>query len=185
MERFKLDERLLKKRILLLTGEITKEKINVLRNLLFFLNNISKKEIKLIIDTRGGDVNSVLKFYDAIRLSNAPVTCIVDGECSSSGVAILQAGKKRLITKHSFIFMHPISIHFEKEDFVIDEKTEKRFIERLKATKKRQEFIYEIVSKRSGLTIEETKKKEGKFIFAEEAKALNLIDKIVEEYKIF
>jgi ATP-dependent Clp endopeptidase proteolytic subunit ClpP len=185
MERFKLDEVLLKKRILLLTGEITKEKINVLRNLLFFLNSISKKEIKLVIDTRGGEVSSALKFYDAIRFSSAPVICIVNGECSSSGVAILQAGKKRLMTEHSFIYLHPVSIYFEKEVFVLDEKTEERFKDRLTATRARQQSLYKIIGERTGLSLEEIKKKEGKIIRADEAKKLGLIDKVIKEYKIF
>ena len=184
MERMRLDESMLKRRTLLLTGEITKEKINVLRNLLFSLNSTSKKEIKIIIDSRGGDVIPALKFYDAIKISKAPVICLVDGECSSSGVAILQAAQKRLMTKHSFIYLHPISIYFEKEEFAVNEKTKERFIDRLEGTKARQKFIYDIIIKRTGLNLEKIKAKEGKLIFADEAKEMNLIDEVIEEYKI-
>ena len=184
MERIRLDESMLRRRILLLTGEITKEKINVLRNLLLFLNNFSKKEIKLVIDTPGGDVIAALKFCDAILLSPAPVICIINGECSSSGVVILQAAQKRLMTKHSFIYLHPIAISFEKEQFAIDEKTEERIIDRLRGTRARQKFIYDVLIKKTGLTLEEIKAKEGKLIFANEAEKIGLIDEVIEEYKI-
>ena len=184
MERMRLDETLLRKRTLLLTGEITKERINVLRNLLLFLNSLSKKEIKLIIDTPGGDVIAALKFCDAISLSSAPITCIIDGECSSSGIVILQAAHKRLMTSHSFIYLHPIAISFEKEQFAIDEKTEERIIDRVRGTRRRQKFIYDAIIKRTGLTEEKIREKEGKIIFAKEAKEMNLIDKVIEKYKI-
>ena len=184
MERIRLDETLLRKRMLLLTGEITKEKINVFRNLLLFLNSLSKKEIKLIIDTPGGDVIAALKFHDTVLLSLAPVTCIIDGECSSSGVVILQAAQKRLMTKHSFIYLHPISISFEKEQFAVDEKTEERIIDRVRGTRRRQKFIYDAIIKRTGLSLEKIKGKEGKIIFAKEAKEMNLIDEVIEKYEI-
>ncbi|MGB9598847.1 MAG: ClpP family protease [Minisyncoccales bacterium] len=185
MERARLDEVLLKKRILLLRGEITKEKINILINLLFFLNIISQKEIKLIIDTRGGEVRDALRFYDAILLSRAPVTCIVNGECSSSGIAILQASKKRLMTNHSFIYLHPVSIYFREEEIILDEKTEGQLIEIVKGARERQKFIYGILMKRTGLSLKEIKALEGKIIFAQKAKELNLIDEIIEKYQIF
>ena len=184
MERMRLDETLLRKRTLLLTGEITKERINVLRNLLLFLNSLSKKEIKLIIDTPGGDVIAALKFCDAILLSPAPVICIINGECSSSGVVILQTAQKRLMTRHSFIYLHPIAISFEKEQFAIDEKTEKRIIDRVRGTRRRQKFIYDAIIERTGLTEEKIREKEGKIIFAKEAKEMNLIDEVIEKYEI-
>ena len=180
----RLNETLLKRRILLLTGEITREKVNILRNSLLLLNSLAKTEIKLVIDTPGGDVIAALKLYDAISFSRAPVTCIINGECSSSGVVILQGAKKRLMTKHSFIYLHPISISFEKEQFAIDEKTEERISDRLKGTRARQKFIYDIIAKKTGRSLEEIKAKEEKLILAEEAKKLNLIDEIVEEYRI-
>jgi len=180
----RLDETLLKRRILLLSGEITREKVNILRNSLLFLNSLAKTEIKLVIDTPGGDAIAALKLYDAISFSRAPVTCVINGECSSGGVVILQAAQKRLMTKHSFIRLHPISISFAKEQFAIDEKTEERIIDRLKGTRARQKFIYDVLIKKTGLTLEKIKTKEGKLIFADEAKKMGLIDEVIEEYKI-
>jgi len=181
----RLDETLLKRRILLLAGEITREKVNVLRNSLLFLNSLAQTEIKLVIDTPGGDVIAALKLYDAISFSRAPVTCVINGECSSSGVVILQAAQKRLMTKHSFIYLHSISISFEKEQFAIDEKTEERISDRLRGTRARQKFIYDAIIKKTGLALEQIKAKEGKLMFANEAKKIGLIDEIVNgEYKI-
>lgn len=185
MEKERFDESLLKKRILLLTGEITREKANILRNWLILLNSQSDKEIKLIIDSPGGEVVAALMLHDAILLSVAPVTCIVNGECSSSGMVILQAAKKRLMTKHSFLYLHPISAAFEKERIVMDEKVEEKFADRLRGARERQKFVYEILMKKTGWTSEEIKAKEEKLILAKEAKEFGLIDKVVEEYKIY
>lgn len=185
-----LDETLAKKRILLLVGEITHEKAIAARERLLFLNSQSNKEIKLIIDSRGGDVVAALRLYDALLLSSAPVTVIVNGECSSSGVAILQAAKKRLATEHSFFYLHPLSIIFKKEEIAIDEKTEERFRNKLRGVRERQKFIYDILIKKTGRSLKEIKAMEEKVTFAKKAKELGLIDEVIEEesieeYKIY
>jgi len=89
------------------------------------------------------------------------------------------------MTKHSFIYLHSISISFEKEQFAIDEKTEERISDRLRGTRARQKFIYDAIIKKTGLALEQIKAKEGKLMFANEAKKIGLIDEIVNgEYKI-
>lgn len=181
MEKKEFDEALARRRILLLSGEITREKAEVLRAWLVFLNSQSNKEIKLIIDSPGGEVVAALLLYDAILLSTAPVTCIVNGECSSSGIVILQAAKKRWATKHSFFYLHPISIGLEKERIVLDEKAEEKFKEKLRGARKRQEFIYDILVKKTGHSLEEIKAKEGKLMLVKEAKEFGLIDEAIEE----
>lgn len=184
MERKEFEEALAKKRVLLLVGVITREKATVLRDRLIFLNSQSKKEIKLIIDTPGGEVVAALMLHDAILLSVAPVIGIVNGECSSSGLVILQAAKKRLTTKRSFFYLHPISTAFDRDRIVVDEEVEEKFKDKLRAVKERQKFIYEILAKRTGYSPEEIKAKEGKLILAQEAKEFGLIDEVIEKYKI-
>lgn len=173
-----------KDRILLLVGKITREKAMYIRRQLLSLNIQSKEEIKLMIDSPGGEVVAALLLYDTILLSSAPVTCIVNGKCSSSGVAILQGAKKRLATKHSFFYLHPVAISFEREPITVDKMAEKKFREKLKAAKERQRFIYEILIKRTGRSLKEIKAKEEKIIFAQEAKDFGLIDEVIEEYKL-
>ncbi|KPJ57299.1 hypothetical protein AMJ49_01720 [Parcubacteria bacterium DG_74_2] len=184
MKKERFDEAFVKKRILLLIGEVTREKANDLRNWLMFLNSKSKKEIKLIIDSPGGEVVAALLLHDAILLSASPVTCIINGECSSSGVVILQAAKKRLMTKHSFIYLHPISTSFEKQKIIANGKIEEKFTNKLRSVKERQRFIHDIIIKKTGRTLEEIKAKEEKIILAQEAKEFGLVDEVIEKYKI-
>lgn len=190
MEEKEFEEALAKKRVLLLTGEITREKAIAIRDRLLSLNNQSDEEIKLIIDSPGGEVVAALLLHDILSLLTAPVTCIVNGECSSSGVVILQGAPKRVATKSSFFYLHPISISFEKEPIVLDEKTEEKFKDKLRGAKERQKFLYDILIKKTGRSLKEIKEKEEKLMFAKEAKEFGLIDEVieeesVEEYKIF
>lgn len=190
MEEKEFEETLAKKRILLLTGEITREKAIAIRNRLLFLNSQSNEEIKLIIDSPGGEVVAALLLYDILLLLTAPVTCIVNGECSSSGVVILQGAKKRVATKGSFFYLHPVSIGLERERIVIDEKAEEKFKRILRGAQERQKFLYDILIKKTGRSLKEIKEKEEKLMFAKEAKEFGLIDEVfdeeesVEEYKI-
>ena len=184
MERKEFEEALAKKRTLLLTGEITREKAIVIRDRLLSLNSQSDEEIKLIIDSPGGEVVAALLLHDILLLLTAPVTCIVNGECSSSGVVILQGAQKRVATKRSFFYLHPISISFEKEPIVIDEKAEEKFKDKLRGVKERQKFLYDILIKKTGRSLKEIKEKEEKLMFAEEAKEFGLIDEVIEKYKI-
>lgn len=177
----KLEKALAKKRVLLLTGDITREKVISLRERILFLNSQSNEEIKLIIDSPGGEVVAALLLHDALLLSSAPIAVIVNGECSSSGIVILQGASKRVATKHSFFYLHPIAISFEKKPIIIDEKAEERFREKLRGAQERQKFIYEILMKKTGHSLEEIKAKEVKLMFAEEAKEFGLVDKIIEE----
>jgi ATP-dependent Clp protease protease subunit len=185
MERKELEEALGKKRCLLLEGEITEEEAERLRAWIRFLNLQSNEEIKLNINSKGGDVASALLLYDEILRSNAPVIGIVDGECSSVAIVVLQAAKKRLATRHSFFFLHPISIDFGK--IVFDEKIYKKIREALERGRKRQELIRQILAKKTNKTPQEIQllEKEEKMITAEKAKELGLIDEIDDgEYKI-
>ena len=170
-----------KNRTLLLVGKITREKAIAIREGLLSLNSQSNEEIKLIIDSPGGEVVAALLLYDILLLLTAPVTAIVNGECSSSGVVILQGAKKRVATKGSFFYLHPIAISFEKEPIIIDGKAEKKFKEKLRGSKERQKFVYEILMKKTERSLVEIKRKEEKIMFAEEAKEFGLIDEVIEE----
>jgi len=183
MEKF--EESLLKKRIVLLDCEISREKAMDLRRKLLFLSSKSKEKIKIIIDTPGGEVVAALFLYELISRLEAPVDCIVNGECSSSGVIVLQAGKRRLATESSFFYLHPLVVTFEKEPIAIDERAEEKIKEKLRGARERQKIVYDILVKKTKLSLEDIKAKENKIIFAKEAKELGLIDEILpEEYKI-
>ena len=185
LEREEFEEYLLRKRVLLLEGEITREKAMDLRRKLLFLSSKSKEEIKIIIDTPGGEVIAALFLYEFISHLDAPVVCIINGECSSSGVVVLQGAKKRFATESSFFYLHPLAVSFEKEPIVIDERAEERVKDKLRGAEERQKIIYNILIKKTNRTLEEIKEKENKVIFAREAKELGLIDEVLpDDYKI-
>lgn len=185
MEREEIEESSSKKRNILIDGEITREKAIDLRRKLFSLNSQSKEEIKMIIDTPGGEVVAALFLYEIISRLEAPVHCIVNGECSSSGVIILQGAKKRFATESSFFYLHPLAVSFEKEPIIIDEGAEERIKDKLRGARERQKIIYNILIKKTNRTLEEIKAKENKIIFAKEAKEFGLIDEVLpDDYKI-
>jgi len=183
MERKGFEEALARKRILSLIGEITREKVENLRAWLQFLNIQSKRRtIKLIFDSPGGEVSAAFRLYDAILLSKAPVIGIVNGECSSAAVVILQATKKRLATEHSLFLIHPVVINFGK--LRLNEKIKKKIDKKLEKGKKRQTALYQILMKKTGKTLKEIKANEEKIMTAKEAKEFGLIDEVIERYKI-
>ncbi len=71
------------------------------------LNAINpKREIKILIDTNGGQVRSALKIYDAILFSKAPVDGYVQSRCHSSGILILSACRNRIALPASDFLFH-------------------------------------------------------------------------------
>lgn len=189
MELKELTEKLLERRVILLTGDVTTERIDAVRGHLLQLNVISNEEIKVVIDTKGGDCEPGFWLVDLVQTLNAPVTGIVTGECYSTGVAILQGCRKRLATPHSWFQVHFVSgtfryTHREKDLM-------KKFELRVARTQKVQEQTFRLLSSRTGKSLEEItalcEKGENcdwKFD-ASEAKELGFIDEIVENFQLF
>lgn len=99
-------ERLANKRILILPGKITEEKMNILRRFMVNLCLESNDEITLIIDSHGGSTDASFFFYDFLKIIKAPVLGLVNGGCYSAAMTILQGCTKRVSTKHSRFLIH-------------------------------------------------------------------------------
>lgn len=118
MEKQEADERnvmerdLAQRRILLLQGSINEKKVNYLRGELTALNLQSEQEVKLVIDSSGGEIDTALWLFDFLGFSRVPVIGIVNGRCHSAAILVLQGCTKRLATKHSSFLIHQISRTF-------------------------------------------------------------------------
>ena len=144
-------------------------------NRLFDLNRESHDEITLVINSRGGEVQSMFAIIDAMKSVESPIRTLVMGQAASAGAVIASAGDKRLITETSRIMIHELSgVYFGtltnvKEAVAQGEK------EHLKALK--------ILSKASGKSTDDLQKlikKTDKFLDAKQAKKLGLVQEIVK-----
>ncbi len=181
MEREAFNGVLAQKRIILLDGEITEAKVNTVKYWLLVLNLDSEKEIRLIIDSEGGDVEAGLQLFDAVKLSRAPVTGIVIGKCQSIALAVLQGCKKRLATKHSVFMSHHVRPNIELS---LDENFRVKIERALERAEKSQECLIEVLcygTRRTAAEIEELMKdgSMGNVFLADKALVFNLIDQII------
>ena len=96
------------RRILMIDGDISKEQLDRLRETIISMMVAAPGEkIYLIINSPGGNAEPSLWFYDFLKLVQAPVIGLVNGECSSSALIILQGCQRRLSTPNSWFLTHP------------------------------------------------------------------------------
>lgn len=172
----KFFEDAIKARTLYIYGEINSDLAARIGKAIVWLNSIDNaKEIVSYIESSGGDVRAGLDIYDIIKHSRAPVTGIVYRMANSMAAVILQACKTRKAMPHSEILAHGINVRRPLYDLENNAK------EVLKGSKYLQKRIEKIISQRTGLTLEKTRKllREGKSLRPSEAKEIGLIDEIV------
>jgi len=101
--------RLLKDRIVFLTGEINGEIADlIVAELLFLEAQDPAQDIYLYINSPGGEVTPGMAIYDTIQYIKAPVATICLGQAASLAAIILAAGRKgkRYALPHSRILIH-------------------------------------------------------------------------------
>lgn len=101
--------RLLKDRIIFLSGEIDMHAANlVIAQMLFLESEDSKKDIKLYINSPGGSASATLAMYDTIQYLQCDVSTICVGMAMSGGAWLLASGThgKRLALPNSEIMIH-------------------------------------------------------------------------------
>ena len=105
---YDLYSRLLKDRIIFLSGEINDEVSNVIVGELLFLNSQSKDDIFLYINSPGGSVTAGMAIYDTINFIEADVSTICVGMCASMAAFLLSSGTKgkRACLKNSEVMIH-------------------------------------------------------------------------------
>lgn len=169
--------RLLKERIIFLSGPITDAVANsVIAQLLFLEHQDPKKEIKLYLNTPGGLVTAGLAIYDTIQYIKPDVSTICIGMAASMGAVLLAAGKKgkRFALPNAEILLHQVMGGAEGQAVEI-EITAKQII-------KLRDKINSILAKHTGQPISKISKDTDRdfYLTAFEAKEYGLIDDIIK-----
>ena len=100
--------RLLKNRIILLSGEINDDTANVIIAQLLYLDSISNDDISLYINSPGGSITSGMAIYDTMNLIKSDVSTICIGMAASMAAFLLSCGKKgkRYCLPNSEVMIH-------------------------------------------------------------------------------
>ena len=170
--------RLLKERIIFLTGQINDTVASLVTAQLLFLEaEDPKKEIYLYINSPGGLVTAGLGIYDTMQYVKPDISTLCIGQAASMGSFLLSAGKKgkRFSLPNSRIMVHQPSAGFQGQATDIEIHANE-----VLALKKR---LNEIYSKHTGKTVDEIKAalERDNFMTADTAKAFGLIDEVVEK----
>lgn len=169
--------RLLKERIIFLTGPILDPVANsVIAQLLFLESSDPKKDIKLYINSPGGVVTAGLAIYDTIQYVKPAVSTICIGLAASMGATLLAAGAKgkRFALPNSEILLHQIM--GEAGGQAIDIDISARHIIQMK------DKLNQILAKHTGRDIKKIEKDTDRdyYMSAEEAKTYGIIDEIIK-----
>jgi ATP-dependent Clp protease protease subunit len=103
---YDLYSRLLKDRIVFLSGEIKEATANIIISELLYLDSLSHDDISLYINSPGGEVSSGLAIYDTMQFIKSNVHTIVVGMAASMAAIILASGDKRSSLKNADIMIH-------------------------------------------------------------------------------
>ena len=174
---FDIFSRLLKERIIFLTGPFDDGMASLITAQLLFLESENpKKEISMYINSPGGIVTSGMAIYDTMQYIRSPVSTLCAGMAASMGSFILQAGAKgqRIALPNARIMVHQPSGGFRGQASDIE-----RHAEDIIKTKKRMNELY---AKHTGQPIEviERALDRDNFRTAEEATAFGLVDHVYE-----
>ena len=172
--------RLLKERIIFLTGPIDDNVASLIcAQLLFLESENPKKDISFYINSPGGIVWSGLAIYDTMQYISSKIMTICIGQAASAGSLLLTAGEKgmRYSLPNSRIMVHQPSGGYQGQVTDIEIQTNE-----IKKTKQR---LNEIYSKHTGKKINEIAEimERDKYFSPEEAIKFGLIDKVVKNRK--
>ncbi|ETA69783.1 ATP-dependent Clp endopeptidase proteolytic subunit ClpP [Candidatus Pelagibacter ubique] len=170
--------RLLKERIIFLTGQINDNVASLVTAQLLFLEaEDPKKEIYLYINSPGGLVTAGLGIYDTMQYVKPDISTLCMGQAASMGSFLLAAGTKgkRFSLPNSRIMVHQPSAGFQGQATDIEIHANE-----VLSLKKR---LNEIYSKHTGKSVDEIKSalERDNFMTADVAQSFGLIDEVVEK----
>lgn len=173
---FDIYSRLLKERIIFLTGPVEDHmSALVCAQLLFLEADNPTKEIAIYINSPGGLVTAGLAIYDTIQFIRPAVSTLCIGQACSMGSLLLTAGEKdmRFALPNSRVMVHQPSGGFrgQASDIMLHAQ------EILKMKRR----LNEIYVKHTGQTLEAVEEalERDKFMSSDEAKAFGLIDSVI------
>jgi ATP-dependent Clp protease, protease subunit len=169
--------RLLKERILFVTGAVDDAVSSlVVAQLLFLEADNPKKEISMYINSPGGVVTSGLAVYDTMQFVRPPISTLCIGQAASMGSLLLAAGAKdlRFALPNARIMIHQPSGGFQGQ--ATDIMLHAQEIVNMKAR------LNEIYVKHTGQPLKkiEDAVERDTFLTAEMAKDFGLVDKVID-----
>ncbi|MCE5221590.1 MAG: ATP-dependent Clp endopeptidase proteolytic subunit ClpP [Clostridium sp.] len=173
--------RLLKERIIMLSGEVNDDTSNlIVAQLLFLESEDPDKDIYLYINSPGGSITSGMAIYDTMQYIKCDVSTICIGMAASMGAFLLSCGAKgkRYALPNAEIMIHQPLGGFQGQatDFEIHAK---RIL-------KIKESLNKILSENTGKPLETIKAdvERDNFMSADEAKSYGLVDDVITAHKV-
>ena len=175
---FDIYSRLLKERIVFLTGEVNDEVASLIcAQLLFLEAENPDKEISFYINSPGGVVTSGLAILDTMNYIKCPVSTVCMGQACSMGSLLLTCGEKgrRFALPNARVMIHQPSGGFQGQatDMEIH-------VKEILAIKKRLNQIYVQQTGKTLKEIEEAMERDN-FMTAQEALNFGLIDAVIQK----
>jgi ATP-dependent Clp protease protease subunit len=169
--------RLLRDRIIFLSGPVTDQATNsIIAQLLFLASRDPKKDIQLYINSPGGVVTAGLALYDTMQYVKCPVSTVCVGMAGSMAAIILAAGSKgkRFALPNSEILLHQVMGGVTGEAVEV-EITAKQII-------KIKDKLNRILAKHTGQPLEKVEKDTDRdfYLSAFEAKDYGIIDEVIK-----
>lgn len=170
--------RLLKERIVFVTGPINDAVANtIIAQLIYLENEDSKKDIYLYINSPGGVVTSALAIYDTMQFVKPDVSTICVGMAASGAALILAGGKrgKRYSLPNAEILLHQVMGGAEGQ--AIEVEIAARHIIKIKTR------INQLLAKHADQPFKKIEKDTDRdfYMTPEEAKSYGVIDKIIKK----
>ncbi len=174
---FDIFSRLLRERIIFLTGPVEDGMAALIcAQLLFLESENPKKEIAMYINSPGGVVTAGMAIYDTMQYIKSPISTVCMGMAASMGSFLLMAGEKgqRIALPNARIMVHQPSGGFRGQASDIE-----RHAEDIIKTKR---ALNEMYAKHTGQPLEVIERTLDRdyFMSAEEAKAFGLVDHVYE-----
>ena len=174
---FDIFSRLLKERIIFVTGGIDDSMAALITSQLLFLESENpKKDIAMYINSPGGYVSSGLAIYDTMQYIRCPISAVCIGQAASMGSLLLAAGEKgmRIALPNARVMLHQPSGGYQGVATDIE-----RHAEEIIELKRRLNNIY-VRHTGQEYDVIERKLDRDTFLTAEEAKEFGIVDKVFE-----
>lgn len=178
---FDIFSRLLKERIVFVTGGIDDTTASLVTAQLLFLESENpKKEISMYINSPGGIVSSGLAIYDTMQYIRSPISTVCIGQAASMGSLLLAAGEpgSRIALPNSRVMVHQPSGGYRGVATDIE-----RHAEEMIEVKRRLNEIYVQHTGQSYDVIEQKLDRDS-FMTAAEARDFGIVDKVFERREV-
>ena len=170
--------RLLKDRVIFLTGAIEDHMANlIVAQMLFLESENPDKDIHLYINSPGGSVTAGLSIYDTMKFIKPDVSTMCIGQAASMGAFLLAGGTqgKRMALPHSRVMIHQPSGGAQGQASDIEIQAN----EIIELRSKLNKLLAENTDKDQEVITRDTER--DHFMGAEEAREYGLVDKVIQK----